>query len=173
MRMVNVGVGSAGMVRKCAIQVKQVLWLIKRNLHQLIKQMTSNKSDTLTLFYDGQCPLCKAEILFLESRNTNGLLEFVDVSDQTYSEQTHKISCDAALAQMHGKLASGQILTGVSVFAAAYERVDLNVLAWIFSRNWLLPFLQFGYKIFAKYRHQISRTIGPFLLKIAEKRFSK
>jgi predicted DCC family thiol-disulfide oxidoreductase YuxK len=135
--------------------------------------MTLSKDNKLTLFYDGQCPLCKAEILFLESRNKNHFLEFVDVSDASYSEKNHSISCEAALEQMHGKFADGKIITGVSVFAAAYERVNLKLLAWIFSRTWLQPFLKIAYQVFAKYRHQISKTIGPTLLKIAQNRFSK
>lgn len=135
--------------------------------------MNLNKDNKLTLFYDGQCPLCKAEILFLESRNKNHLLEFIDVSETSYSEKDHAISCDAALAQMHGKFSDGKIITGVSVFAAAYERVNLKLLAWIFSRKWMQPFLTVAYKLFAKYRHQISKTIGPTLLKIAQKRYPK
>jgi predicted DCC family thiol-disulfide oxidoreductase YuxK len=34
----------------------------------------------LTLFYDGACPLCQAEILFLSGRNQADLLGFVDIN---------------------------------------------------------------------------------------------
>ncbi|NCX50503.1 MAG: DUF393 domain-containing protein, partial [Burkholderiaceae bacterium] len=33
----------------------------------------------LTLFYDGACPLCQAEILYLQRRNQQQLLQFIDV----------------------------------------------------------------------------------------------
>jgi predicted DCC family thiol-disulfide oxidoreductase YuxK len=135
--------------------------------------MTQAPNNKLQLFYDSQCPLCQAEILFLQSRNKKNLLEFIDVSDRQYSASDFQISCDAALDNMHGKFSDGQIIVGVPVFAEAYRRADLPFLAWIFSRTWTQPFLKPAYKIFAKYRHQISGTIGPTLLKLAQKRYLK
>jgi predicted DCC family thiol-disulfide oxidoreductase YuxK len=44
---------------------------------------------SLTIYYDGECPLCLAEIHFLKSRNFLGLLEFVDVAAPQYDESEH------------------------------------------------------------------------------------
>lgn len=135
--------------------------------------MMQHPNNKFQLFYDGQCPLCQAEILFLKSRNQQNLLEFIDVSDSRYLDSDYQISCSAALENMHGKFANGQIVVGVPVFAEAYKRANLPFLAWLFSRTWMQPFLKQAYKIFAKYRHQISGKIGPTLLKLAEKRYLK
>lgn len=83
----------------------------------------------LTLYYDGQCPLCQAEIHFLQSRNGEGKLDFVDVTQTNFETSAHRISCEAAMAQIHGRLASGQVLVGVPVFAQAYQLARLPVLA--------------------------------------------
>ena len=126
---------------------------------------------SLTIYYDGECPLCLAEIHFLKSRNKDHLIEFVDVAATQYDEATHQLSCQLALAAMHGRLADGTLLKGIPVFTEAYRRSDLPFLAWIFSRTWLEPFLSAMYYVFAKYRHSISKTIGPMLLRLS-KRFA-
>jgi predicted DCC family thiol-disulfide oxidoreductase YuxK len=126
------------------------------------------QESSLTLYYDGLCPLCQAEITWLSSRNAKKLLYFVDVSASNYEAASHQISCQAALDQMHGKLSDGTMLVGVEVFAAAYQRADLALLAWLFTRPWLSPILRFCYKVFARYRHRISALIGPLALKLVQ-----
>ena len=92
---------------------------------------------SLTIYYDGECTRGFAEIHFLKSRNKNRLIEFVDVAAAQYDEATHQLSCQLALAAMHGRLADGTLLKGIPVFTEAYRRSDLPMLAWIFSRTWL------------------------------------
>jgi predicted DCC family thiol-disulfide oxidoreductase YuxK len=125
-----------------------------------------------TMYYDGACPLCQAEIHFLQSRNSLGLLEFIDVAAPKYDEVAHQLSCKLALATMQGRLADGTQLEGIPVFAEAYKRARLPKLAWLFSRRWLAPMLNAAYFIFAKYRHPISKMIGPSMLRLS-KRFDR
>jgi predicted DCC family thiol-disulfide oxidoreductase YuxK len=123
----------------------------------------------LTLYYDGTCPLCMAEIEFLQSRNALGQLGFVDVTQTAFEAEGHSISCEAAMAQIHGRTADGQVLVGVPVFATAYKLANLPVLAWILSRKWLIPVLQPAYVLFAKHRQAISKRIGPSVLKFSKR----
>jgi predicted DCC family thiol-disulfide oxidoreductase YuxK len=115
----------------------------------------------LTLFYDGACPLCQAEILFLSGRNQVGLLNFVDINSKAYDPLKVGVSCEEALAAMYGQYADGTLINGVTVFPEAYRRADLPTLAWIFSRKSMQPVLKMGYRFFAKNRHAISRVLGP------------
>jgi predicted DCC family thiol-disulfide oxidoreductase YuxK len=115
----------------------------------------------LTLFYDGACPLCQAEILFLSGRNQTGLLDFVDINSKAYDPLKVGVSCEEALAAMYGQYADGTLIHGVTVFPEAYRRADLPSLAWIFSRKSMQPVLKMGYRFFAKNRHAISRVLGP------------
>jgi predicted DCC family thiol-disulfide oxidoreductase YuxK len=125
----------------------------------------------LTLFYDGRCPLCLAEIHVLRARNHRGLLQFVDVSADGYDEAAHAVSCEQALAQMHGRLATGELLTGVAVFAESYRRVGLDPLARLLSIQWLAPVWALGYRLFARHRHAISAVLGPPLLRLSKRRY--
>ena len=115
----------------------------------------------LTLFYDGACPLCQAEILFLSGRNQADLLGFVDINSTAYDPLKVGVSCEEALAAMYGQYADGTLINGVTVFPEAYRRADLPTLAWIFSRKSMQPILKIGYRFFANNRHAISRVFGP------------
>ncbi|QWE17710.1 DUF393 domain-containing protein [Polynucleobacter sp. AP-Nino-20-G2] len=116
------------------------------------------------MFYDGLCPLCQAEIIFLSGRNQAGLLDFIDINSEKYSAQDVGVSCDEALQAMYAQYEDGTLISGVDVFAAAYERADLPKLAWLFSRPSLRPLLMWAYRFFAKNRHTISGIFGPTAL---------
>ena len=123
----------------------------------------------LTLYYDGKCPLCVAEVEFLQSRATKDQLAFVDVTQAGFEAAGHNISCEAAMAQIHGRTADGQVLVGVPVFATAYKLARLPFLAWLLSRSWLTPVLQPAYVLFAKHRQAISKRIGPSVLRFSKR----
>ena len=118
----------------------------------------------LTLFYDGLCPLCQAEIIFLSSRNQAGLLNFIDIHSEKYSAEVVGVSCQQALDSMYAQYEDGELINGVDVFSAAYERANLPKLAWLFSRPSLRPVLMKAYHCFAKNRHAISAMFGPAAL---------
>lgn len=126
--------------------------------------------EKLTLFYDGTCPLCQAEILFLSGRNQQGLLDFVDINSDLFEPEKVGVSCEAALAAMYGQFASGSLIEGVAVFPEAYRRANLPTLAWIFSRKILQPFWRVGYRFFATNRHAISALLGPGALRLVKGR---
>lgn len=127
------------------------------------------RPDSLTLYYDGQCSLCLAEVHLLTARNERGLLNFVDINDKDFADANHPVSRAAAEARMHGRLGSGRLLSGVPVFAEAYRRADLGFLVWLLSRSWTRPILGFTYDWFARHRHAISRLIGPPLLRLVRR----
>jgi predicted DCC family thiol-disulfide oxidoreductase YuxK len=129
--------------------------------------------EKLTLFYDGSCPLCQAEILFLSGRNQQGLLDFVDINSELFEPEKVGVSCEAALAAMYGQYANGSLIEGVAVFPEAYRRADLPALTWIFSRKTLQPFWRVGYRFFAKNRHAISALLGPAVLRLVKSRSQK
>lgn len=126
----------------------------------------------LTLFYDGACPLCQAEILFLSGRNQEQLLEFVDIHSDRYDPLAVGVSCEQALAAMYGQYADGSLISGAAVFPEAYRRARLPFLAWLFSRKLLQPVLAIGYQFFAKNRHAISKALGPCALYLVKRRAS-
>ena len=119
-----------------------------------------------TLFYDGACPLCQAEILFLQNRNQAGLLHFVDINSAHYDAERVGVSCEAALASMYGQIEGEAPINGVAVFGEAYRRANLPFMTWLFTRSWMMSILGPSYRFFAKHRHGISGFFGPPLLRL-------
>lgn len=122
-------------------------------------------TNILTIYYDGQCPLCLAEIHYLKHHNPHQLLAFVSL--QSLHPADCDINCELAMQTIHARLGNDTIITGPQVFFEAYQRTNLTILPFLFSfrliRNWYARF----YVVFAKYRHAISKCIGPALLRIA------
>jgi predicted DCC family thiol-disulfide oxidoreductase YuxK len=121
----------------------------------------------LTLYYDGSCPLCQAEIEYLRHKDHKGALAFIDITQAGIDIERSGLSCERAMQLMQGRLLSGEVIEGVPVFAAAYRLVGLTALAWILSRPAWQGLLGFVYAAFAKRRHRFSRWLGPLALKIS------
>ncbi len=127
------------------------------------------KLQPLTLYYDGRCPLCQAEITFLSNRNDQNLLRFVDVNSSAFEPEALGVSCEQALTAMYGQFEDGRLLQGAPVFAHAYRRAKLPFMAWFLSIRFLQPAFQWGYGLFARNRHAISRVLGPAALWLVKK----
>ena len=123
----------------------------------------------LTLYYDGRCPLCQAEMLYLQHRDHLGLLNCVDITLNEFDANATGLSCERAMASIHGRMENGEWVTGIAVFAAAYERVGLRRMAWLLSRTSLQPVLGWGYARFARHRYTLSRWFGPSVLRFVKR----
>ena len=123
----------------------------------------------LTIYYDASCPLCLAEIHLLKNHNKRGLLEFVSLQDLRPSDCD--INCELAMQTIHARLGDSQMIKGHEVFFEAYKRTHLSFINYIFSFAIVRYVYAKFYLNFAKYRHQISKVIGPTLLSLAQKKY--
>ncbi|MBC7787969.1 MAG: DUF393 domain-containing protein [Methylophilaceae bacterium] len=124
----------------------------------------------LTIYYDASCPLCLAEIHLLKNHNKRGLLDFVSLQDLRPADCD--INCDLAMQTIHARLGENQIIKGPEVFFEAYKRTDLRFVNTIFSFSFFRYVYAKFYLRFAKYRHQISKVIGPTLLALVKKKYA-
>ena len=91
---------------------------------------------SLTLLYDGGCPLCLREVTFLRGRDARlhpgaPLLDFVDIDDPAYDPAAHAgISYREAMGRIHAVAADGSVLRDVEVFRRAYQLVGLG---WLYA----------------------------------------
>jgi predicted DCC family thiol-disulfide oxidoreductase YuxK len=113
----------------------------------------------LTIFYDGGCPLCMAEMCQLQASDRDGKLVFVNLHDVDFSERYPHIDPVRADRLLHGQLESGELLHGLDVTCLAWSLVGkhkwLSVLRWPILR----PLSDLAYRLFARYRHGISRLL--------------
>jgi predicted DCC family thiol-disulfide oxidoreductase YuxK len=102
-----------------------------------------------TLYYDGQCPLCKREIARL--RKISDGLELCDIHAVVDAGLPSR---DTLLRNLHFRSAQGEFVTGL----------DANVAAWQYTRfGWLWQVLQWPmirpvaarcYSLWARRRYQ-------------------
>lgn len=118
--------------------------------------------DKLTIFYDGQCPLCCAEMQRLQQLDQKQLITLVDLHQADLQQHYPGINKDAAMRILHGHY-QGAYLFGLEVTHRAWHLVGRGF--WVAPLNWpvIKPISGLIYRLFAKYRQPISRFFSPFL----------
>ena len=107
--------------------------------------MTDQKD--LTVYYDGACPLCTAEIGHYESREGAERLCFVNIAEQT-GVTGADLDRNAALKRFHVRTADGALLSGAAAFTEIWATLPgwrwLARLARLPGMPWLLERLYRG-----------------------------
>ncbi len=120
-------------------------------------------NETFEVFYDGDCPLCMKEIRMLQwmDRNNNKIV-FTDIaaSDFDAVEATGKTH-DELMAEIYGRLPSGQLVTGMEVFRQLYGAVGLGFLFAPTAWPVVAPAFDKAYQYFAKNRLRLTGRCSP------------
>lgn len=119
-----------------------------------------NINKTFELFYDGACPICSREMSYLKKRDKNNLISFVDISSPEFDPKKYNKSNDDFMKQIHARLPSGEIITGMEVFRQAYNRVGYGWLLFPTKLPVIKQIADLCYAIFAKNRMKISKFLS-------------
>jgi predicted DCC family thiol-disulfide oxidoreductase YuxK len=84
---------------------------------------------TVTVFYDGTCPLCSAEIGYYRQRRGADRVEWVDVSACPAENVAAGLTRDQALKRFHVQDADGRLISGGQAFAVLWSA--LPGYAWM------------------------------------------
>lgn len=76
----------------------------------------------LTVWHDGDCPLCRAEIKLMRRLDTRGTIHFVDAT--AASSGSCPVDRKALLARFHAS-EDGKLLSGAAAFAAMWRAIPL------------------------------------------------
>ena len=112
-----------------------------------------------TLFYDGHCPLCSAEMQQLHELDRSNLLELVNIHRADFDNLYPHVDKVQANSILQGQQDDGTMLYGLDANCKAWELVGrkrwLRILRWPLIR-W---FADLGYLVFAKNRSLISYVV--------------
>jgi predicted DCC family thiol-disulfide oxidoreductase YuxK len=114
----------------------------------------------LTVFYDGSCGLCSAEMHELQALDRDGLLRLVDCAAPDFDDAPHRahgITREAMLNALHVRDALGEWHVGIDAVAAVYAAVGLRRLAQLWTHPWLKPATARAYAWLVRHRHGLSR----------------
>ena len=120
----------------------------------------SEEGGVLTVYYDGACPLCRAELGHYTRRDRDGRLDLVDVSKEG-AALPEGLTSQKAKARFHVRAPDGRLASGAAAFAEIWARVP----GWGWAARaarlpGVMPVLELAYRGFLKVRPAL---VGAFV----------
>jgi len=116
-----------------------------------------NQAPTLTVLYDGACPLCRREIGVYRGLSPNTPVCFADVNDPALPVPDD-ITREQLLARFHVRNSDGQMLSGARAFLALWAALPgwrwLALAGRVPGAVWLMELL---YRLFLRWRPALQR----------------
>lgn len=110
----------------------------------------------IEMFYDGECPLCRRETNMLKRLDSRQRIRFTDIASPEFSDDSIGKSIDELMAEIHGRLPTGEWLTGVEVFRQLYSAVGFGPLVRLTRLPGIRHLLTIGYRLFARNRLRLT-----------------
>jgi predicted DCC family thiol-disulfide oxidoreductase YuxK len=121
-----------------------------------------NKSQwPLTLYFDGQCPLCAREINLLRRRASEARLLLIDISDDDFNAEGLEFSPVQMQSSLHACFADGRWVKGLDATLWAWRAAGMGV--WVKPLTWraFRPLFSVGYRLFCRLRPHLAWIPHP------------
>ncbi|KQM98765.1 MULTISPECIES: thiol-disulfide oxidoreductase DCC family protein [unclassified Sphingomonas] len=110
----------------------------------------------VTVWHDGNCPLCRREIALMRRLDRRGRIEFVDATGPADCP----VDRAELLARFHAR-EDGRMLSGAAAFAAMWRAIPLlRPLGLLARYRPVLAALEYGYRRFLIVRPRLQRWLG-------------
>lgn len=115
----------------------------------------------LTLYYDGDCPLCAREINLLRRHAAPEQLQLVDISVAPFDAAALGLAHKTLQDLLHARFADGQWVTGLDATLWSWRAAGLG--RWAAPLTWrpLRPLLELGYRLFCRLRPHLEWLPHP------------
>lgn len=115
------------------------------------------------VYFDGSCPLCRAEIDCYKREDQDRALCFVDVSEAG-TVPPEGVTRERVMERFHVRASDGRVLSGAAAFVEVWTRLPRwRWAARAASLPGALIALEWGYKSFLPVRPFISHLLGRTL----------
>ena len=123
--------------------------------------MYNNHQWPLTLYFDGDCPLCAREIKLLRRRASEDRLQLVDMSQGGFEASALGFSHEQMQASLHARFADGRWVKGLDATLWAWRAAGLG--AWAAPLTWRAtrPLLSVAYRVFCRLRPHLNWLPHP------------
>jgi len=115
----------------------------------------------LTVFFDGSCGVCAAEMTHYQGLDRQSRLRFVDIRDEAFDPGESGPSREDFMRQLHVRDATGSYFKGVDGFAAIWSALPgprLQISARLIKIPLIHGLARLGYWLFARLRHLLPRA---------------
>jgi predicted DCC family thiol-disulfide oxidoreductase YuxK len=132
---------------------------------EIIKNMESAMDTNiypLEFLYDGNCPICRYDVVRLHNADRYGQLIFIDISAPDFDAEAYGRTRQMMLARIHARRADGVIVEGPEVFRLALTALGYGWL--VAPTRWpvLNQVTEITYSWFARHRGSLARRFGRF-----------
>jgi len=117
------------------------------------------KNDTLTIYYDGNCPLCSLEMQKLKLHDKNNKIVLENLHQTHFNEMFPHINFNKAMRILHGEY-QGKVLLGLNVTHRAWTLVGKGFFVAPLQFPIIKQLSHLVYLLIAKYRHPISHFLN-------------
>ncbi len=125
----------------------------------------------LTVFYDGSCAMCSAEMQVVQRLDVDGDITLADCAAASFDDTPYRgegVSREAMLTTLHVRDVLGDWHRGVDAFALIYATVGAPGLARLWAHPLTRPLMQRLYPWLVRHRHRLSafglHVIAPAVL---------
>jgi len=125
--------------------------------------MSDCRPNSLTIFYDAQCPLCSLEMDKLKSYDDHQLIKLIDLNRPEQVSGYPQINIDKAMDKLHGIYGKTTMLYELDVTYMAWTLVGKKHYVWPLKVPILKQVLRMFYLVFANNRHPISKFCFKYL----------
>ena len=115
----------------------------------------------LTLYYDGDCPLCAREIRLLSRHADAQRLLLIDIDSADFRADSVGIDKATLANRLHARFADGQWVTGLDATLWSWRAAGLGHWATPLSWRPLRPVFELGYRLFCLLRPQLAWLPHP------------
>ncbi len=113
----------------------------------------------MTIYFDGSCPLCTAEIGLYARQQGAAHLAFVNVAEPGAAAAAG-LDPDKALARFHVRDAQGRLVTGARAFATVWDQLpSWRWAARVAHLPGALVLLEGAYRLFLPIRPTLARFV--------------
>jgi predicted DCC family thiol-disulfide oxidoreductase YuxK len=118
----------------------------------------ADQDRSLTVLYDGACPLCSREIAWYRRKTAREAIDWLDISICPDAALPGGIPRDQALARFHVIEPGGRVLTGARAFVRLWLAFPgLRSIALLARLPLVAPLLEVGYRLFLVLRPRLTR----------------
>ena len=112
----------------------------------------------LTVYYDGSCALCRAEIGHYRKQDGSDAICFRDVSDETVALEPD-VTRQQVMKRFHVRHADGTLTSGAEAFTGIWRLLPRwRWASRVAALPGVLPVLEFGYRAFLPVRPTVARV---------------
>jgi predicted DCC family thiol-disulfide oxidoreductase YuxK len=115
----------------------------------------------LTLYFDGECPLCAREVKILRRHAIDSRLLFVDLGNDAFDAQALGFTLEQMQSSLHARFADGRWVSGLDATLWSWRAAGLGVWATPLTWRALRPLLAVGYRLFCHLRPHLAWLPHP------------